>query len=252
MPLPSRGPSVRDATSADGNDSFAQLIAGLPERAGSRNGVEAVLHSPEVESAGRAANEVRIGDDAIRFDAKAIVAPSGAGPMPVRNEPDGRACELVAPIPAPAASQSLCPNVEQVLAAGADLTSGPAIPMQQAQPTAHSRVRVNLARHFSAAAGLPSPGGIGPRAARFSIDFPRMDAGEVPTGQPLRRAVSTPDTSAIFARLVAIDGSYRVRTRGAALTPGEADKLSERIRAALREYGLADRPVTISTTAGAA
>lgn len=78
------------------------------------------------------------------------------------------------------------------------------------------------------------------------------------SSQPLRAGTTegaavtpwqTPTNAQLFALLVAGSKEYRVTIRGTRLSLEERDHLAMDIRAALRAYGLADRPIVIANEA---
>lgn len=78
------------------------------------------------------------------------------------------------------------------------------------------------------------------------------------SSQPLRAGTTegaattpwqTPTNAQLFALLVAGSKEYRVTIRGTRLSLEERDHLAMDIRAALRAYGLADRPIIITNEA---
>jgi hypothetical protein len=242
--------------------TFASLVAAVPatgpvadkgsgEKALSFEPGEAPPAIPASDQSNPYDPHVTIGDAAVRFDAKPLVAPCAtetnamaraSGPAIV--EPGLQAAS------ASVGAEFVPPELprEHMMPAGGSMVSTVA----QADRLFENglRVALRIPRHIAVAAGAskaPTAHGLAPR---LSIEFQRSSKAILPAIAAARPPTNALERSQLFARLVAFDGTYRVRTRGAALSSDEIDRLAERIRASLREYGLADRPVSISIGSG--
>lgn len=251
-----RVPKASETALAPPSPSFESLVVGPSDRAmhtGSpvAERVVSPLRGPSDEPIGRYKVEVAIGDTAVSFDAKPIVAP-----VAVASHGIAKCVEAIEPFPIVGQSEAVVLGEGRLALAGSNSSVGHELAPTTVDPSGDllptvSRVAIRIPRHVARAA---APSSIAPAqlpSSRLSIDIQRTgNAKPTPAGQSRAPAEAIKE-SPVFARLVAFDGLYRVRTRGAALTSDEIDQLAERIRAALREHGLADRPVAISSAGGA-
>jgi len=224
--------------SKDGNSGFAHLLRG----ANGHSGAGAMRDHLVV--AGRNSRfevETRIGDDAVRFDARPIIAPIGGPEVPdsaeanIGSSPVDDA--IPAGVPTHADLMELVGHLVQRLLVIADrLTtkpSGVAMPETAALPPARARVIAG-----DSGGTPPSPGG------REFLPLTVIVAEDPITAKP-----STPpapvQTNALVARIAALPREIVIVLRGVALSAEERETLVDAARKELAPLRLGERTIRI-------
>lgn len=247
-PSDHRPPGTADST-------FALTLADLARADVTRTAAEFSPAPDASWTASRSASEfedadpytlnVAIGDGAVRFNERPVVGSCGlkleaahvlveTAKIPMEAKPTVR--PVVEPVP----------SADHVPAPRTEAGSADTLRVSAARgENTGADVRITLRISTDVAkAGSQDQRISDVRAGRISLDFERTLQNATARHDQWSDAPTSSRTM-IFARILTIDGTYRVRTRGLALTPDEADHLAERVRAVLREYGLADGPVVI-------
>ena len=205
-----------------------------------------------VELASGYSLQVAIGDEALAFQARAIV-----GPVAIAPESDQ---ELGFPMQIAGTSSAQLPSSNEGIRAedasdrldmaprffllpsdtrcSASATTSKASPL----PSSASRTRAAVAPlgKWAQMAQLSAP--IASRAVRES------QAASVPAqAEATSGGQAEPTRATLFAQLVAAAQEYRVAVRGAKLSIDERERLIADIRAALRSFGLVDLPITLTS-----
>lgn len=238
-PLSCRASAAPSAPRRDGGGFFGAMQGSL------RNGYLEIsiceLFKPVVDTeTGRFAVETAIGDDAVRFDARPILAPTGAsgGAATGTGAPGAASTGQPAATDAPphAALADLVAELAErlpVIAARAAIPQGEAarsallFPVSSGPPPtpASSIAAASPARHRETAGA--APGRVGAAAAlRYLPDLGRTAAR----------------TS---AQVTALPRDVVVVLRGVSLSFEEGSMLSEKMRAVLAEHRLGDRTIRI-------
>lgn len=255
-------------THTDGNpqgQSFDGILASLGEPTGSAERPEKLHRSPQLVSVLGALEQgheflsgtqayslqVRIGDNALSFQARPIVGvtsvilPEGH-PVPG----DVSAVPVAGSLPhssdTPAGKQGAADTIDRepvfVIAPADSRVSGHVASQPVRIP---GQVQIRSSGH----APQPAPASLG--VGRSVTDRTTAPIAEqVEAARPSRPDQPTARTM-LFAQLLAATGEYRVAVRGTQLSQDDRDKLIMDIRAALRSLGFADLPISLSTPSGA-
>ncbi len=240
---PSRAMMVPPEQAKGGTDGFARLLRG----AGGRGAAEALL--PDIIAGGNSRFEVetQIGDDAVRFDARPIVAPTGAAEAPGdgAGAKSGVTAGEALPGAAPAHADLLA-LVGQLARRLPDIADGPLA----------GRAWVAASQNAPAAPGRPiriaaSPVGRPPAPdGRESLPLTVRvsdDAAARPSTPP-----SPAHTNALTARLAALPREILVVLRGVTLSPDERETLIDAVRRELTPLRLGERTIRIVGAGGTA
>lgn len=193
--------------------------------------------------------KVKIGEDAVSFDARPIVGPASfeAAVDPTVQtapaaEPSAEALSLIDPAIADRTSTA---QPRAWFGVGEDrgqVVIGPMAPRGIA--AMQTRGAVGPAAQASGQAyGAPSANH---RSAQGTHSIQPL--GE--SGRPQSEAQGA--RAHVFAQLLASASEYRVAVRGTRLSESEAERLAQAIRSVLKGYGLADLPVVLSAPGGGA
>lgn len=240
---PSRAMMAPPAQPKGENSGFAHLLRGANGRGGAgAQHLDLVAES----SNGRFKIETRIGDDAVRFDARPIVAPIG------RSEAQDSAGASTGPSPAGEATPNGAPtyahllelvsHLVQRLPIIADRLTGKPSPGATFEMAASSPARARQVAGGSAGTP-PSPGGHEtlPLAARVAED-------------PMAAKPSAPpapvQTNALAARIAALPREILIVLRGVSLSAEERESLVDAVRRELAPLRLGERTIRIVGAGG--
>jgi hypothetical protein len=186
--------------------------------------------------------EISIAEDAIRFDAKPIVAPSkcegdDSAPLSTAAAAEGQTPpDIDAPLPAASAlSQTDRPN---------DVTDLPAIRDRHGAAVPEPSVAHEGAAGQGAKAVPPAVAAAQSRAAgliRDAIDLGQASAHRPPENSTTSRAARVP------ASISLLPDEVIVRVNGLSLTPEERDALLGDVQRLLSQHGLGNRPIRIQS-----
>ena len=242
--------------------SFGSILSAMPSHMPAEDELAAAFgeleHGVELQSGDRHYTlQVNIGDRAVAFDARPIVAPTSvamAGKLP-RPAPDrsltGQGDVAPAAIERPIA---LAFDLRHATAPDDAIRTSPASVITANAPALRQTPLPIRASSNSVPPAVPGLGsGPGQPAQRPTRSDPHI--GHVRQAEPPRRSAATDGRplqagAQLFAQLVAAAGEYRVSVRGTHLSRSDSEKLVADIRAALRSHGFADLPITLNATGG--
>ncbi|GAA4044766.1 serine/threonine-protein kinase [Parerythrobacter jejuensis] len=239
-----------DGTDADGKplteDRMQEITAALQD----------LERGIELESARhRYTLQVHVGDRALAFNARPLVGPAAAefSSTLVADGVQGTAALAAGPAAGQQAGQTIAAldgvSVEPDFMLNATDERHAAARFARSATVAANTTAIPTSRAVPAG---PSQQSAPQQATQRVADNTRALDPARPAEAARSPAMSLPmqARAQLFAQLVAAASEYRVAVRGAQLSQADNDRLIADIRAALRSYGLADLPISLSASAG--
>lgn len=191
--------------------------------------------------AGRFEVETHVGDAAVRFDARPIVAPVTPDPRPDAPGAVAAATDAAPPASEPpkAGLAELMHAIVQTLPAFDTREAPPVSTAPSEAPPAAPGTRSGPA----ARAGAVPEGRVAPRLIVAVTDG-------VEAAPPAARQAPPPATNALSARVAALPREILIVLRGISLAADESRALVDEIRQALVHYRFRDRPIRILGAGG--
>lgn len=190
--------------------------------------------------------EVRseIGDSAVRFDARPIVAPTGAPGAGDFAIGVSAGAEVQTPeIPGLDAKQ-LAALVEALTQGVASLIGDPNPSRFAESNTAGPRGETRVPR-----AGLTAETRAAAAQSAIRAGLSRADTtARIAAGSGVKAPASSTNNSALFARIAALPREIAVVIRGVNLSAQDREIIGERLASLFAEHGLADRTIRIIST----